>query len=488
MTIDLEAGLERWVEAQILDRQQADRIRQLEVTQLPRSRARWPVMIAVAFGGMMLAAGVLLFVSAHWDELSPFQRMALLVGAVGAFHVGGALTLERFRALGVTLHAVGTVALGGAIAMAGQIFNMQEHWPTAALMWAVGAIAGWLLLGDWPHVAITAILVPFWLAGEWTEVAHSRDVWPVITSGVLLLAICYLGARMAGDAGSKSHVRTALTWLGGIALLPAALVASLSHRSYCSVCVDTSLQMLVIGWCGAILLPLGLAYALRGKAAWMNAVAAIWVVGLSILAEERMETAIYCWCGLGAAALVAWGVYESRAERINLGMAGFGLTVVLFFFSSVMDKLDRSASLIAPETGGEAGCGRRAMTLTRKGLIVAAFQCALVLSLSGKLLYDGSTCPRVWVKAAPWDPSLPIRGRYLALRLAPELGAKWYTETNGKMVLFFVPEHTLPFETTLFKRDAPEVWVEVTIPRKGPPRPIRLSVKKAGTFEAIEVN
>ena len=48
------------------------------------------------------------------------------------------------------------------------------------------------------------------------------------------------------------------------------------------------------------------------------------------------------------------------------------------------------------------------------------------------------------------------------------------------MVLFFVPEHTLPFETMRSRRDAPELWAEVTIPRTGPPRPIRLAIKKAG--------
>ena len=128
------------------------------------------------------------------------------------------------------------------------------------------------------------------------------------------------------------------------------------------------------------------------------------------------------------------------------------------------------------------------MTLTRKGLILAAFQCLLALSVSGKLLYDRSTCPRVWVKTARWDPNLPIRGRYLALRLVPESGAPWYGESNGQMVLFFVPEHTLPFENMRAGRNAPELWAEVTIPRKGPPRPIRLAVKKAGKLEMLEVN
>jgi hypothetical protein len=128
------------------------------------------------------------------------------------------------------------------------------------------------------------------------------------------------------------------------------------------------------------------------------------------------------------------------------------------------------------------------LTLARKGLILAAFQCLLALSTGGKLLYDRATCPRVWVKTGQWDPDLPIRGRYLALRLTPETGAQGYAETNGRMVLFFVPEHTLPFETLRARRDAPELWAEVTLPHKGPPRPIRLALKKAGGLEPIKVN
>ena len=89
MRMELEPSLQRWVEAQLIDPQQADRIRAFETAEAPARRARWPVIVALAFGGIMLAAGILLFVSAHWDELSPFQRMALLVAAVGGFHVGG---------------------------------------------------------------------------------------------------------------------------------------------------------------------------------------------------------------------------------------------------------------------------------------------------------------------------------------------------------------------------------------------------------------
>ena len=347
MRMELEPSLNRWVEAQILDLQQADRIRQFESEQSPHRRARWPVIMALAFGGIMLAAGVLLFVSAHWDELSPFQRMSLLVLAVAAFHLAGAFSLDRFRALGITLHAVGTVALGGAIAMAGQIFNMQEHWPSAILLWALGAIAGYLLLGDWPHLALSAILVPWWLAGEWVEAAsRTQDAWPVTACGILLAAICYLSVRMPGADSRENHARVALAWIGGLALLPATFAVALERHTYGRT-ATTDPALLTVGWLCAILLPLGFAYAFRRNAAWMNLLAALWVVGLNFAAEAQAEILVYAWCAIGSAAMVAWGIHEFRAERINLGMAGFALTIVFFFFSSVMDKLGRSASLMA---------------------------------------------------------------------------------------------------------------------------------------------
>jgi len=128
------------------------------------------------------------------------------------------------------------------------------------------------------------------------------------------------------------------------------------------------------------------------------------------------------------------------------------------------------------------------MTLLRKGLLLGMLQCLLVLSLTGKLMYDRATRPRVWVKTAPWDPSLPIRGRYLALRLQPAADAGYFQETNAQRVLFFVPEHMTEVETLRNRGDALEIWAEVTIPRKGPPRPIRLGIKRAGQIEPVAIN
>jgi hypothetical protein len=127
------------------------------------------------------------------------------------------------------------------------------------------------------------------------------------------------------------------------------------------------------------------------------------------------------------------------------------------------------------------------MNSLQKGMALGALQCGLVLSLTGKLFYDRATCPRVWVKTAPYDPSLPIRGRYLSLLLAPEPGTPYFDRTSQQRVLFFVPEQRTEAEPLRFVRNLPEVWAEVTIPNSGPPRPIRLGTKKDGQIQPLEV-
>jgi hypothetical protein len=175
------------------------------------------------------------------------------------------------------------------------------------------------------------------------------------------------------------------------------------------------------------------------------------------------------------------------------------------------------------------------MTPLIKGLIIAALHVGLVASLGAKLLYDRGTRPRVWALTAPYDPSLPIRGRYVSLQLVveprgvadpkprlsfvppqavslrvereklvaeaipqqpgydpSELHAR-LVERRGETlavlvqpVAFFIPEH-VPDPSRRLAGE--ELWVEVTIPKKGPPRPIRLGVKKGnGAIAPLDLN
>lgn len=340
MRTDWESHLEQWAAAGVVDAATAGQIRQWEASQARPGGLRWPILLALAFGALMLGAGVLLFVSAHWDELGPGERMALVVLMVAVFHAGGAAAAARFESLSVTLHTIGTVALGAGIALTGQIFHLSDHWPAAILLWAIGALAAWILLRHWTQGALVAILVPCWLASEWSIrlSEHRLFDWSPVAAGVCALSLTYLSARRAQ---SDSALRKALAWLGGIALLPSAFIAAVDWTAR-----DQSLELQAIAWSIAALLPITIAIALRGRAAWWNAIGTAWALILTQVAGTSDHVILYVWCAVGSVGLAWWGVRESRPERINLGMAGFAITLLAFYFSSVMDKLGRSASLI----------------------------------------------------------------------------------------------------------------------------------------------
>ncbi len=358
MADPLAKRLERWLAAGVIDASVASRIRSYEESQGSSERLRWPVLLALALGGLLLCAGILLFVAAHWDELSPAWRFTLVLLLVGAFPVAGALTAERFSALSTTFYTIGTVCLGAGIFLTAQIFNLQEHWPSGILMWAVGAFAGWLLLRNWTQAALLALLVPAWLAGEWEVRA---EVYPasnrLIVEGLLLLAITYLTAKTSENDSTSRRV---LVWIGGISLLPLSVLAFVEGRDYWwwQARHEISPFLRTSAWFIAVCGPLVLAFAFRKRAAWTNGVAAVWVLVIGTFHPANSDTTgvlpvyawnslgPYFWAGVGALGLVGWGLLERRREWINLGVAGFGLTVIIFYFSDVMDKLGRSASLI----------------------------------------------------------------------------------------------------------------------------------------------
>jgi hypothetical protein len=159
----------------------------------------------------------------------------------------------------------------------------------------------------------------------------------------------------------------------------------------------------------------------------------------------------------------------------------------------------------------------------RNGLIVAALHVALVSSLGAKLLLDRATQPRVWARTLPLDPNLPIRGRYVQLRI--EVGTDGQrdekqpggpvdlvvrdgrllalpaTDSTGlyiqdvqrrdrnvtiffRPLAYFIPEHV---PDPSIRGSDEELWVEVTVPRRGAPRPIQLGVKKNDVLTPLEV-
>jgi uncharacterized membrane protein len=375
--------VKRWIEAGLIDAPAGERILAFEAGQERRASLRWPVILAMVFGGILLAAGVTLFVAAHWAELSPTQRFLLMLLMVGVFQIGGASLADKFPALSMTLHAIGTATLGAAIYLTAQIFNLHENWATGVLLWAVGAAAGYILLRDWIQAAALALLVPAWLISQWTITTQSH--WGgnrPLEFGLLLTSLCYLSARI-GD--QESTVRRTLVWIGGIALLPCAGIAiAMAFDEGFNVYVNKfsapPFSWLFMGWVVALAAPLILALLLRGYAVWINFVWAAWTYALILSAAHSISVggsenhrtlsatlALYALCAIGSVGLVAWGLREKRRERLNLGIAAFAISVLFFYFDSFMGKLGRSASLLI--LGALCLAGGYALEVTRRRLV-----------------------------------------------------------------------------------------------------------------------
>jgi uncharacterized membrane protein len=379
----LEAQVQRWTEAGIIDADAAARIIAFEAGQQRRASLRWPVFLAMAFGGILLAAGVTLFVAAHWGELSPLERFSLVLFLVGIFHLGGALLANRFPPLSTTLHALGTAALGGAIFLTAQVFNLHENWATGVLLWDIGAAAGFILLRDWTQAAALAVLTPAWLISQWSIATdwHSGGDRP-LEVGLILIALCYVSARV-GDQASRS--RRTLVWIGGTALLPCAGTAiamafSDRYTFLQNQQPPVAIPALVICWVVVVAGPLVLAWILRGRSAWVNVVWVVWAYLLVLSASHSasvgrneyhrslgVTVALYALCAIGSVGLVAWGLNEKRKERLNLGIAGFAISVLFFYFDSFMGKLGRSASLLV--LGALCLAGGYALEVTRRKLM-----------------------------------------------------------------------------------------------------------------------
>ena len=165
------------------------------------------------------------------------------------------------------------------------------------------------------------------------------------------------------------------------------------------------------------------------------------------------------------------------------------------------------------------------MTPFSRSLIIGLVQVLIVGAVGGKLLYDRQTLPSVWAPTTGVDPMLPIRGRYVSLNLIVQpdpateprdmaeglpaaailsvengelratftgdaamdaidwsgvvvqrqdtpAGARW---TLLEPIAFFLPE-SAPDPSLL--QEGETLWAEVTVPHSGPPRPIRLEVRR----------
>jgi uncharacterized membrane protein len=357
---EFERYLVRWRGAGLLDEATESSIRAFESAEVRPSGRRWQVILALVMGGILLGAGVFLFVAANWDDASPGLRLTLVLALLALFHGVGIVVRERFSGLATTMHALGTLAAGAAIALVGQIFNMQEHWPAAVMLWALCALAGWWLLGDQFQQTLSLLLVPAWLISEWmyrASVYKGCEVY--LARMIAVLAAVY---RFGFLHSRKRVVLGVLFGVSAVVLCVCVGMLSEGWAYYGYGPHQWGFLPLYLRLAAFVILLLTVGFGwLVGKESVVPAVVVAAMVFVLPWAQTVVESEAfqgrtwkhseasllaYVLVAATAAFLAWWGVREGSKALVNYGIAAFALTVIWFYFSSLMDKLGRSLGLI----------------------------------------------------------------------------------------------------------------------------------------------
>jgi len=289
--------------------------------------------------------------------MGPGARYLLVLGMVAVFHLGGGWAGARYRGLSTALHAVGTISTGAAIALVGQIFNIQEHWPAAILLWAIAAAAGWMLLRDEAQQVLTLLLFPAWVLSEFEFAADGHVGQDVYLGRFLMVwAVLYLTVFL----GSKRKIAQGILFaVAAIASLVGVVLMVGSWNSWGSQAA-LPFHLQVWGWVDIAVLPLAFCFFKLRKTLVPVGTAVVFSLALPWCVRTWTERGDFCCSythqepGIAAHALVAvfcvfaiwWAVRQGSKALVNLGVVGFAITVAWFYFSDIMDKFSRSLGLI----------------------------------------------------------------------------------------------------------------------------------------------
>lgn len=360
---DFDQLLARWRDAGVLDAQEEARIRAFEEAQQKSGIAgiQWQGVIVLILGAILLACGVVLFVSAHWGEFSPGPRFAIVLGAVALVHLAGGLVRAEFQALSATLHAVGTVATGAAILFSGQIFNMEGHWPAAILLWTLAAACGWVLLRDGMQQVLTLLLVPAWMMCElnfymFGHIGLAAFSGRVLFTWAILYLTFFVGSERRLVQGTLFAVAAFAAVIGTVMMM-AGWVSWSSQQTFVPFSVQVWAWIVIAAIPLAVsafhghrgLIPIALAIVCAIVLPWCNrSLMVTETVGNLERTFTRSEPgfAAHVIVMVFALFLCGWGVRIASRALVNLSIAYFGIAVAWFYFSNVFSKAGRSLGLI----------------------------------------------------------------------------------------------------------------------------------------------
>jgi len=128
--------------------------------------SNWVQSIISVLGAGVFGLGVILFFAYNWEVIPKFGKLAIVFASVIVFHGLGLFFGRR---------------LTGAMRAVDASYHMDEHFPTAFLIWGLGVLAlAWFLPSVWQGL-LAVVLFTAWGTAE-SVVFDDAGFWPIVAT------------------------------------------------------------------------------------------------------------------------------------------------------------------------------------------------------------------------------------------------------------------------------------------------------------------
>lgn len=344
----LEDAVDGWVDRGIISRSQAEEIldHAERTGTLEEGHSGWIdtssgrlITVVSVMGAVLVGVGVLLYLTANWEEIPRSIRGLLLVSfPVATYVAGGWFRRGRHPRVGHSLFAIGAGFVGVSLFALEELYALGLDPEVLLLAWTTVA----LLTG---HALVSRLIVGLGLAVGAATLVTTTSHEPMLVVGLYGVILFALGRRIDQPIYQSLGVVAAL----GAAVVLAGTEGGLERS-------PTLGPTVVATGLGAAALSLRTILAWRGRsdgwptALWTTAgtLTLVTLFGLSTLEWSALTGSVvgHLFALALVVATVGVGYRIDSVTMINVAVVGFLFTVVSILLSTVVDALTGALALI----------------------------------------------------------------------------------------------------------------------------------------------
>ncbi len=206
--------IQKWHDEKLIDAELYERLN----ARYPIASAKGRIItILITVGAVMVGLGSLLFIAAHWSEISVYGKLSLIFFSIITSHFAGwwfQFKKGNRPKLGAAFFLLGCFFYGSGIWLVSQIFNISGDYAQGLLLWSIGTTATALATGSGMLAVMSTLLIGSWaIANSGSAYDASYSMFNIFTSLLGIVTSIYVSYRVKSPwALASSLVNTAM-WL-----------------------------------------------------------------------------------------------------------------------------------------------------------------------------------------------------------------------------------------------------------------------------------